>query len=168
MRLNVDFSKPGTHSGHFTHHYGPAHGIVVQLPTDPPATSLEAAQASVEGLSGRLTVAPLDGGKSVDTTFGPGQFNFRRIGGEHWAPIISFHCSQLGDHELNLVVENGATQSTGIPQVIAVRYHICGMEYMTSQILWLMGLAGCVISGVLLLLIAAITRGKHRIPAASV
>jgi hypothetical protein len=113
-------------------------------------------------LQGCLTIARPEDGVVYNQEFGSEYTECVRLDEVRWAPVIRFHCGQEAEYELKLAVESGAPGLAGIPQMLSVRYEICGMEYCVAQIAWLIGFAGCSIAGVLLLMIVVVTIRKRR------
>jgi hypothetical protein len=166
LHLKADLSKSGTYSGRFLHNFAMAHGNYVQVVTAAPSGSYEQAKAVIEGLAGRLTVTQVGSGASYNIEFGPKCYDVFRIDDNRWAFTIPFHCSTEGDYELKLTIDKGAPRLAGVPHSLVVRYQICGMEYCVAQIACLLGIAGCAIAGILILVIVIVTI-KKRGPRAS-
>ena len=162
LRLNADLSKPGVYSGKFKHNFSPAHGNCVQILTGLPSTSYEETAAIVEGMTGCLTITRLDDGVSYKQNFGPKHFESMWFDNATRVPVIRFRCSRETSYELKLAVEKGASRLVGVPHTVVVRYEICGMEYMSAAFLWLIGVAGCSIAGIIILVIVVVTIKKRR------
>jgi hypothetical protein len=68
---------------------------------------------------------------------------------------------------LKLVVDHGAPALAGVLHSLVARYGLCGIEYLPAHIEWLMGVAGCVIAGIMVLAIAIRTIRQRSFPAMS-
>lgn len=162
VRMKVDLSKPNTYSAKFTHYIECAHGFQLELQTDKDLRSPEDVRAMLQGVHGRLTTTRLADGQSGDQDVDVSCFECRRIDDTHWVPVIPFHRSTEGDYEVRLSIDRGAQQLVGVPQVLVVRYEICGMEYLVAQFAWMIGAAGCLIAGILTFVIVVVTIVKRR------
>jgi len=161
MRLKVDLSKPGVYSGTFNHDFEAAHGNYVQIVTNVPSASYEQAEAIVEGLVGHLAVTGFDQQGGYEQEFGPKDYDCMRADDGRWAPVVRFHCSTAGNYRLKFTVGKGAPKLAGIPQALVVRYEICGLEYLVANLACLLGIAGCTVAGVIILLIVIVTMKKR-------
>jgi hypothetical protein len=163
IRLAVDLSKPGVYTGRLHHTFVNAHSNYLEIVTDSPLVSPENAQSIVEGLTGQLTIRAPQGAVVTESTFGP-EFRCIQLDSDHWTPIIDFGHFAEGDYDLDFTVNTGAAQLVGVRHSLVGRYRLCGMEYMPAGVLWLLGIAGCVVFGLISLVVAIVTVRKNKSP----
>jgi hypothetical protein len=162
LRLKADLSKPDAYSGTFTYRFTAAHGGCIQLLTVPPRTSFEEARGMLDGIRGNLVITRLSDGITYwKQEIAPAHFEYLRTDSETLVPVLRFHCNTEADYEMKLLIDTGAVRLAGIPQTLSVRYEICGLEYMPAALASLLGIVGCTIAGILILVTVVVTVAKR-------
>jgi hypothetical protein len=166
IHLKVDLSKPGVYRGEFYHTFRGAHSDFLQIVPESPFKSHEEAVAIVKGLRGSVSIVGSDGTVVCAQRFGPDQFPTVQIENEGTFPLLgSSHFDfDEGVYELTLTVDQGAPGLAGVPHVLVGRYGLCGIEYMAAEIGWMIGVAGCVIAGIIVLAIVVVSLRKRSTP----
>jgi hypothetical protein len=166
IRLNVDLSKPGTYSGELRHTFTFACADYFQIVPESPFASREEAESSLKGLVAHYSLIGPHGGVVHERDCEPTGFRAAEVKGNRWVPSLGrdhFGCEK-GVYTLKFTVEHGASKLAGIPHVLVARYAICGIEYLPSHFLQLLGIAGCVIGGFFAVAVVVIRRKRASSP----
>ena len=165
IHLKVDLSMPGVYSGDFLHTFNVAYDQVISIEPEPSAAPARISRAMLDGLVAHLTITGPGGRTVLDRTLRPE--SFYELAGNP-APMTELGDFPPGKYELHLAVDHGAEKLASVPHALVAHYRLSGLEYVHAQIEWLLGIAGCLVAGVLILFIVAITVGKDRKPSAGV
>lgn len=161
IRLQVDLSKPGVYSGKLHQTFVNAHGNYLHIMLDRPLASRDEAAAIVAGLRGSLSIADMNGTVVCEDRFDASRiYGVPLVDREHWVPAIEFGHFAKGDYMLKIVIVEGAPRLSGVPHAIVGHYALCGMEYVVSTIAIWLGIACCMVAGVIFLFIVIVSRRK--------
>lgn len=168
VHQRVDVSKPGKFTGEFRQTFrGACQGYLEIVPDKLPSTEREAVTL-LRGLQGHFSIVGSDGRVVHQNGIAEAAFVAFQMDKDHWTPALGhgdYFSFDKGVYQIRLVVDHGAPALAGVPHSLVARYGLCGLEYLPAQIEWLIGIAGCVIAGVLLLPVAFIIiaeRRRHR------
>ena len=155
VRLKVDLSKPGQFSGEFRQTFRAACSGYLEIVPEPLPSSEKAALSLLKGLRGRLTIVRSDGRVVHECGIREEDFIAILDGYAHWVPRECDDFSfEEGIYQIKVVVDHGAPALAGVPHSLVGQYVLCGMENMPAEILYLIGIASCVIAGLILLPVA--------------
>ncbi len=153
-RLQVDLSKPGDYSGKFCQTFVNAHCNYLQILVEPPLASADDAVAIVKGLRGNYSIVASNGNAVEKRNFESSDIHGIPLADrDHWVPAIDFGNLPKGDYTIIFVIEEGAPQLSGIPQVIVGHYALCGMEYVISTVEGWLGIGCSIVAGIIILVI---------------
>ena len=163
IRLKVDLSRPGTYTGKLNHVFSSSVANYLEIVTKSP---LKSPKDAVKGLTGQLTISEPGGAVVAEASFGP-EFQYLTSSDDNRrTSLIYFPHLAEGVYDLKLTVKTGAPKLAGVAHSLEVGYLLTGVEHFVADVLCSLGIAGCVVSGLIGLVIAAVTAEKRCRPVA--
>ena len=160
-QMTVDVSKATIYEGEFDHTYPEAVNIWLQVTTSPVFESTEAASEAFDGFAGRFSIIDADGAIVDEAKFDRNNYQVMQLYGVI-GPAARLRRFPARIYEARFTVDSVAPRLAGISQTLVARYNLYGLEYVAADVAWLLGFAGCVIAGILILFVVAITISKRR------
>lgn len=161
LDMPVDLSKPGQFTAPFKQTWRACHGQTISLHV--PVNALAGLSPSdlLTSLDFTWQIANEDGEIiAYDESTGEGNWDNRSYDGV--IPLAYFRPFGLGDYIFMCTVMTGSPVLAGLEQRLVCQYQPCGLELLPAVLLKAIGIIALVISGIILLVIRAITKRKRR------
>jgi hypothetical protein len=165
VALQVDLSKTGTYSATFQQTFSGSHfqSLVWEMESNQSGNS--STQDLLAALKGQMRIVDANGCNVIEEAIpvggGMGYGASQRI-------LASFHPPQKGSYRFELDITSPVAHAPPGPQMLTLRYNLCGLEYFARGVYGLFGFLAFLLAAIVTIVFLILRARRRRRRAAEV